>query len=385
MPASIVQPRQIILGGGAIDQVPAILKDRGLNRPLIVTDSYMVQSGNVERLSTPLKEAGMDCHVFADVVSDPTSSSISNGLNALKAHGSDCVVALGGGSPIDSAKAVAFLAKWGGTMRDYKVPVVSNEPGLPVIAIPTTAGTGSEVTRFTIITDDDNDEKMLCTGMGFCPDLAVVDYELTLSKPARLTADTGLDALTHAIEAYVSRKQNPYADGMAQLAMRSLGRHLRIVYNEPDNRAAREEVMLAATWAGLAFSNSSVCLVHGMSRPIGAFFHIPHGLSNAMLLPRITEFSIVAAKSRYADCARFMGVAAATDSDKRANEKLIDELHKLNVDLNVPSLRQAGVDEGKYFSLLPLMAEQAHASGSPGNNPRVPSIDETISLYSEVW
>lgn len=385
MPASIVQPRQMIVGGGSIDQVPAILKARGLERPLIVTDSFMLKNGYVDRLRSPFEDAGMVPHVFSGVVPDPTLSSIEKGLGALKTHGSDCVVALGGGSPIDSAKAIAFLAKWGRNMRDYKVPAISDVPGLPVIAIPTTAGTGSEVTRFTIITDEENDEKMLCIGMGFCPDVAVIDYQLTLTKPPRLTADTGIDALTHAIEAYVSRKQNAYSDGMAQLAMRSLGRSLRTVYIEPDNCAAREEVMLAATWAGLAFSNSSVCLVHGMSRPIGAFFHIPHGLSNAMLLPRITEFSAEAAEGRYADCARFMGVAAATDSDTAATIKLIDELQKLNADLQVPSLKDMGVEESKYFSLLPVMAEQAHASGSPANNPRVPSIPETIALYSEVW
>ncbi len=385
MPASIVQPRQMVIGAGAIDQVLPILQNRGLHRPIIVTDAFMLRCGNVDRLRIPLEHAGMPCHVFADVAPDPTSSSIEQGLKALTEHGADCVIALGGGSPIDSAKAIAFLAKWGGTMRDYKVPVTSNAPGLPVIAIPTTAGTGSEVTRFTIITDEANDEKMLCAGMAFCPDVAVIDYELTLSKPRRLTADTGLDALTHAIEAYVSRRRNPFSDGMAQLAMRSLGRHLRTVYRQPDNRDAREAVMLAATWAGLAFSNSSVCLVHGMSRPLGAFFHIPHGLSNAMLLPRITEFSVEAARPLYADCARFMGIAAGTDSDEAASAKLIDELRQLNSDLDVPALGELGIDESEYFSLLPVMAEQAHASGSPGNNPRVPSMEETISLYTEAW
>ncbi|WP_232606940.1 iron-containing alcohol dehydrogenase, partial [Photobacterium phosphoreum] len=315
----------------------------------------------------------------------PTSSSIDQGVAALKQHKPDCVVALGGGSPIDSAKAIAFLGVFGGQMRDYKVPVVNDLPGLPLIAIPTTAGTGSESTRFTIITDEENDEKMLCVGLAFCPAVALIDYELTLSKPRRLTADTGLDTLTHAIEAYVSAKNNPFSDGLAQLAMTALGKHLRTVCNEPNNRPAREAVMLAATQAGLAFSNSSVCLVHGMSRPIGAFFHVPHGLSNAMLLPAVTAFSIQAAPDRYANCARFMGVASATDTDDVANQMLLTELRQLNIDLDVPTPKSYGIDKDKYFSLLPTMADQAMASGSPGNNPRVPTPQEMISLYKEIW
>lgn len=385
MPASITQPRQMLVGAGAVNKLVPVLKQMGLKRPLIITDAFMVECGNLARLTTPLKEADMDYAVFSNTVPDPTSSSIDLGVEAVKQHKPDCVVALGGGSPIDSAKAIAYLGVFGGQMRDYKVPVVSDLPGLPLIAIPTTAGTGSEGTRFTIITDEENDEKMLCAGLAFCPVVALIDYELTLSKPRRLTADTGLDTLTHAIEAYVSAKNNPFSDGLAQLAMIALGKHLRTVCNQPDNRPAREAVMLAATQAGLAFSNASVCLVHGMSRPIGAFFHVPHGLSNAMLLPAVTAFSIQAAPERYANCARFMGVASDTDTDDVANEKLLVELRQLNVDLNVPTPKSYGIDKDKYFSLLPTMAAQAQASGSPGNNPRVPTLDEMASLYEEIW
>ncbi|HLR77535.1 MAG TPA: iron-containing alcohol dehydrogenase, partial [Burkholderiaceae bacterium] len=350
MPASIVQPRQMLIGGGAIRELVPTLEKLGLKRPFIVTDKFMVECGNAARLTDPLDGAGMAYSVFSDTVPDPTSGSIDDGVRALKQHNPDCVIALGGGSPIDSAKAIAFLARYGGKMRDYKVPAINDVPGLPLIAIPTTAGTGSEATRFTIITDEDTDEKMLCTGIAFCPTVAIVDYELTLTKPRRLTADTGLDTLTHAIEAYVSARHNPYADGLAQLSMSALGQHLRTVCNEPDNRPAREAVMLAATQAGLAFSNSSVCLVHGMSRPIGAFFHVPHGLSNAMLLPAVTAFSIDAAPARYADCARFMGIAQANDTDDVANRKLLDELRQLNIDLDVPTPKSYGIDKDRYFS-----------------------------------
>lgn len=270
-------------------------------------------------------------------------------------------------------------------MRDYKFPRNVTESGLPIIAIPTTAGTGSEVTRFTIITDEQSDEKMLCVGAGFMPVAALVDYELTLSLPPRVTADTGIDALTHAIEAYVSKKANLFSDAQALAAMRLIGPNLRQVYHHGDDRDAREAVMLGSTLAGLAFSSASVALVHGMSRPIGAFFHVPHGLSNAMLLPAVTAYSIPSAQRRYADCARAMGVATSSDSDDFAVEKLLVELEAINRELNVPTPAAFGIDREQFFALMPTMASQALASGSPGNNPRVPSEAEMVELYRNLW
>jgi alcohol dehydrogenase class IV len=214
---------------------------------------------------------------------------------------------------------------------------------------------------------------------------AVVDYELTLSMPFRLTADTGIDALTHAIEAYVSKRATPVSDSYALTAMATLYRNVRQASFHPDDREARAAMMLGATQAGLAFSNASVALVHGMSRPIGAFFHVPHGLSNAMLLPLITEFSAPAATARYADCARAMGVAEAGEGDQAAVSRLLDALTALNRDLKVPNPKQYGIDEGKYFGVMETMASQALASGSPGNNPRVPTQAEIIELYQRAW
>ncbi len=297
----------------------------------------------------------------------------------------DSLIALGGGSPIDSAKAIGVLGHFGGDIRDFKFPNSAAQVGLPLIAIPTTAGTGSEMTRFTIITDDTVGEKMLCPGIGFMPAAAIIDYELTMSVPARVTADTGIDALTHAIEAYVSKKANAFSDHNALAAMRLIGPNLRTVYSEPDNRAAREDMMLGATLAGLAFSSASVALVHGMSRPIGAAFHVPHGMSNAMLLPAVTRFSLSSATARYATCARTIGVATGNDDDETANQKLLAELESLNTELQVPRPRDYGIDENEYFGLLDTMAEQALASGSPGNNPRVPSHSELVDLYREIW
>ncbi len=385
----IILPRIMQTGAGASRELPAVLTSLGCRRPLIITDKMMVQLGYVATLTDILTSAGMEYGVFDNTVPEPTEVSILSAVEAVKTglNGEpfDSLVALGGGSPIDSAKAVGILARFGGSMRDYKFPRDVHEKGLPQVAIPTTAGTGSEATRFTIITDDTVDEKMLCVGLGFMPDAALIDYELTRSLPPRITADTGIDALTHAIEAYVSAKANPFSDQQALAAMRLIGPNLRTAFFEPDNNAAREAMMLGSTLAGIAFSNASVALVHGMSRPIGAFFHVPHGLSNAMLLPTITEFSIPAAPERYADCARAMGIANVTDSVDVATAQLLEELRDLNKTLKVPSLEEFGCDQQRYFELRQTMAQQSLASGSPGNNPKVPTEQEIIDLYEKVW
>lgn len=385
MIASIVSPRLLLVGGNAVAQVAEVLAKLRLSRPLVVTDPFMVSSGTVERLLGPLRERGIHAPVFSDTVPDPTDTVVEAGVATLKGTDADCLIGFGGGSPMDTAKAMAILAAGGGKMRDWKVPASADMAALPIIAIPTTAGTGSEVTRFTVVTDTERNEKMLIAGLAALPAAAIVDYTLTYSLPPRTTADTGIDSLTHALEAYVSRRANPYSDTMALRAMGLIARHVRTAYAEPRNEAAREAMMLGATLAGLAFSNSSVALVHGMSRPIGAHFHVAHGLSNAMLLPAVTRFSLASALPRYAEAARAMGIASREEGDQAAGARLVEELAALNRDLAVPSPRAYGLDERKWNDLLPLMADQALASGSPANNPRVPTKEEIIALYREAW
>jgi alcohol dehydrogenase class IV len=385
MAALITTPRLLSVGGGALGELPALMARLGLRHPLIVTDPFIARSGILDQAASLLDGAGMQWAVFQDTVSDPTTAVIGLGVEKLREAPYDSLVAIGGGSPIDTAKGMSVLHANGGEMRDYKVPNDIPQIGLPVIAIPTTAGTGSEVTRFTVITDTETDEKMLIAGLACCPTAAIVDYELTLTMPLRLTADTGIDSLTHAIEAYVSKRASPYTDGMAKNAMGLIARNIRAACADPQDRAAREAMMLGATTAGMAFSNASVALVHGMSRPIGAFFHVPHGLSNAMLLPEITAFSAPAALDRYADCARAMGVAEEGEGSQAAVARLLDALRSLNDDLKVPSPKDYGIAKDRYDKLLPTMASQAIASGSPANNPRVPSQEEIIELYRRAY
>ena len=385
MSHQILLPRILQIGENASHQLPAVLQSLDCSRPLIVTDKMMVELKYVERIEKLLEHAEIRVDVFDQTEPEPTAASIEAGVQKVRDGNYDCVVALGGGSPIDSAKAIAILGKFGGQMADYKAPRVVDQLGLPVIAIPTTAGTGSEATRFTIITNEKTDEKMLCMGKGFMPVAGLVDYNLTLSVPPRTTADTGIDALTHAMEAYVSRKANPFSDTQAIAAMRLLAPNLRTVYHDGSNTRAREAMMLGSTLAGIAFSNASVALVHGMSRPIGAFFHVPHGLSNAMLLPDVTRFSIPGATKRYSECAVAMGVASQTDSEQVANDKLLDELIALNQELEVPTLAEFGVQKSRFDEVKTTMAKQAKESGSPANNPRIPSNQQMIEIYEQLW
>jgi alcohol dehydrogenase class IV len=379
-------PRLIEIGGGAVAKAAGLLARLNLRHPLIVTDPFMVSSGLIERLTTPLAAAGITFDIFSDTIPEPTDSIVIAGAARMAEQNYDCLIAFGGGSPIDTAKAMTILAADPTRkMRDHKVPAAADTAAIPLIAIPTTAGTGSECTRFTIITDTEHDEKMLIAGLGALPLAAIVDYELTFSVPPRITADTGVDSFTHALEAYVSRRATPFSNALAISAMRLIGANLRTAFHEPKNAAAREAMMLGATQAGMAFTNASVALVHGMSRPIGAHFHVPHGLSNAMLLPAITRFSLNAALPRYAQAARLAGFAHETDADQLAGAKLLSGLEDLNKELGVPTPGQFGIAQTDWHSKTPLMATQALASGSPANNPRIPDHAEIMALYETVY
>jgi alcohol dehydrogenase class IV len=385
MTVNIALPRFAKIGAGSVDDLGSVVTQLNIRRPLLVADKFLTETGQVERLVKTMQAAGSDVAVFSDTVPDPTAASLSDGLELARTHNADGIIGFGGGSPMDTAKALAVLAATDASITSYKAPSSYAGPALPIVAVPTTAGSGSEATQFTVITDGETDEKMLCPGLSFLPIAIVVDFELTVSMPGRLTADTGVDALTHAIEAYVSRRASPFTDALALAAMTSISRHLRRAYADGADREAREAMMLASTQAGMAFSNSSVALVHGMSRPIGGHFHVAHGLSNAMLLPAVTRFSIDSAVDRYADCARAMGVVAQSTEDRQAANALVTELDQLCADVEVPTPRAYGIDRNDWEARLETMAAQALASGSPNNNPRIPTHEEIVELYREIY
>jgi alcohol dehydrogenase class IV len=379
-------PPDIQVGGGVSERAGELAKGIGLSRVLVVTDPVMVDSGVAGGVTERLEAAGIPTATFSDIRGEPTTDYVDAGVAALRAHEADGVLAVGGGSPLDTAKAISVMATNGGPLPEYlgyhKIP----EPGLPLIAVPTTAGTGSEVTRVTVITDTSRDVKMMILSNHLMPRVALADYKLTLTCPPGLTANVGVDSLTHAIESYVSAKANPVTDLLALRAAALIGQNLRRAQRDGGDEEAREALMLGAMLAGAAFSNASVALVHGMSRPIGAHFHVPHGLSNAVLLPTITRWSVGGARARYATIARHMGLADAGSSDEDATARLVDELDALNADLGVPRLGELdGVDREHFDRVKAEMAEAALASGSPGFNPRVPTAEEIVALYDAAW
>ncbi|MFH0962950.1 MAG: iron-containing alcohol dehydrogenase [Planctomycetota bacterium] len=385
MPNVFSIPSRVLTGAGSFASLADEVARLGAQKPLIVSDPGMEKAGLVEKARANLSAARLRASAFTGVQPDPTMDNVVAGLAALRENACDSVLALGGGSSIDCAKAVAVLATNPGSIRDYQGANKIPNAGLPLLAIPTTAGTGSEVTRVCIITDTERNVKMLLIDPHLMPTVAIVDPELTYSMPPALTAGTGVDALTHAIEAYVSVKHQPITDALALSAVRRLSANLLRAFRNPADKEARSEALQGSLEAGMAFSNSSVCLVHGMSRPIGACFHLPHGLSNAILLPTVVEYSLPGAPERYRDLALAMGLAVDPADLDAAGRALVAALRKLNRDVKIPGPRELGIDRAQWEKLAPKMAGDALASGSPNNNPRVPAADEIVALYMKLW
>ncbi len=378
-------PSAVITGLGVVKQAGEEAKNLGSKKVLIVSDEILVKLGVLDELKLSLEQNGIQFCLFDRVFTEPTVEYVEEGLTVFKENDCDLVVAIGGGSPIDTAKAISVMVNNEGSIINYKG--IGNIPkkGMPLIAIPTTAGTGSEVTMTTIITDSTTNVKMLFISPYLMPKVAIVDPLLTQSMPRNLTAATGVDALTHAIEAYVSVKAQLITDLLSISAIKLITNNLRQAWSNGSNIEAREKVMMGSLLAGMAFSNSSVALVHGMSRPIGAYFHVPHGASNAALLGVVMEFSIIGNPERYAHIAEAMGENTRDLNHMEASELAIKAVKRLIKDIQVPSLKQLELDKDKVWSLAPQMAEDAITSGSPGNNPRLATKEEIVELYKMAY
>jgi alcohol dehydrogenase class IV len=378
-------PPVLITGSGSSEKVGDESKKLGGKKALMVTDQVMVKLGVLEGMKKALEQSKVQFAIYDAVATEPTVDYVTQGLKIFKESGCDFLMAVGGGSPIDTAKAIAIMVTNTGSIEDYKGLGKVAKPGAPLIAIPTTGGTGSEVTQFTIITDSKTDVKMLIGSPLIMPKVAIVDPLLTLSCPRGLTAAVGIDALTHAIEAYVSLKAQPMSDIFCLSAIELISGNLRQAWANGNNVEAREKTMLGALQAGIAFSNASVALVHGMSRPIGAYFNVPHGASNAALLGVVTEFSLIGNPARYAHIARAMGENTTGLTDLEAAQLAAKAIKRLITDVQIPSLKQLKVEKEKLDKLAPKMAEDAIASGSPGNNPRQATKEEIVELYKIVY
>lgn len=378
---TFIIPPVLITGSGSLKNVGDEIKKLGVNKGLLVTDKVISDLGLLEGVKKELSDSGIQFVIYDRITTEPTVDFVDDALKTYKENKCEFVLAFGGGSSIDTAKAVAVMVTNEGTIENYMGLDRIPKKGIPIIAVPTTAGTGSEATAVTIITDTRTDVKMLLISPYLLPQVSIVDPLLTLTCPRELTAAVGIDALTHAIEAYVSLKAQPLSDTFCLSAIELISGSLRQAWANGNNLEAREKVMIGALKAGIAFSNSSVALVHGMSRPIGAYFHVPHGVSNAALLGVVTEFSLIGNPARYGHIAKAIGENVTGLTDMEAAEVAAMAVKKLIRDVRIPSLKELGIKENDLYKHAPAMADAAIASGSPGNNPRQATKEEIIDLY----
>ena len=383
MAREFIVPGQMITGSGALDMAQATLGTLG-KKAMIVTDKVMIELGNCAKVEQALKTQNVEYTIYSEIAGEPTDKMIAEGLKQYHEENCDFMVALGGGSPIDSMKAIGSLVRNGGNISDYMGKVIDVEMP-PMVAIPTTAGTGSEATQFTIITDTEKDIKMLLKGKCLIPTLAIIDPQFTMTAPPKITAATGLDALCHAVEAYTSRKAQTLSDTFAMSAVKRIFKYLPTAFHDGKNEEARVQMSVAALEAGIAFNNASVTLIHGMSRPIGALFHVAHGLSNAMLIKECLGFALEGAYDRFADLGRNIGVASADDSDKEASEKFLNAVVSLTEELETPTLAEFGIDKDAFWSVIEKMAHDAMESGSPQNTKREITQADIEQMYRKLW
>lgn len=381
--AQFTVPVHIITGKGALEEAKGYIKSYG-KKALIVTGKHVVKSTMMQSLRDILDDIEVEYSIFDGITGEPTDCMIEEGIKLYQETNCEFLIGIGGGSPLDSAKAIGAMITNPGAISDYNGKEILNMIP-PVVAIPTTAGTGSEATKFTIITDSKKDIKMLLKGDYLIPELAIVDYELGMTAPKSVTAATGLDALTHAVEAYTSKKATVMTDTLAVSAIKRIVRYLPIVYRDGTNEEAREEMAIAALEAGICINNSSVTLVHGMSRPIGAIFHVPHGMSNAMLLTKCMTFAATNVIDRLAILGRETRVATLEESDAIAADKFLAKLDEICKICDIPTLSEYGIDQDRYESVIEKMATDAVASGSPSNTRRDVSKEDCMQLYKAVY
>lgn len=375
-------PAKIVYGSGAFATLHEHAEKLG-TKALIVSDPIMEDLGIVAQCAQYI---GMPSVNYTGITSEPLDVYVDEGFALLKEHCCNVIISVGGGSCIDTAKAISIIATNRGYIGDYMngaTPIT--EAGIPHIAIPTTAGTGSEATEVTVITNTAENIKMMIKDQAFMPTVALVDANLTVTSPRHITAATGIDALSHAIESLLSRKSHPFSAQLAHAAAQLITANLLTVYNDGQNIVAREAMALGSLQAGMSFSNASVALVHGMSRPIGALFHVPHGISNAMLLPAVLEFSFDDCIPQLASLAPYFIEHTSTLTEAEAAKEVIVAIKALCRQLDIPNLKGYGIDEAAFKAAIPKMVQDAFVSGSPANNPRIPTEEELFKLYETAY
>jgi len=360
-------PSVNVMGAGCLPEAIQAIRAQGFRQALIVTDKVLSDLGVAAKVQALLGAQEVQSVVFDGTQPNPTVGNVRSGLALLKQHQCDCVISLGGGSPHDCAKGIALCATNGGEIADYEGVDRSTKPQLPLIAINTTAGTASEMTRFCIITDESRHIKMAIVDRNVTPILSVNDPELMLAKPKGLTAATGMDALTHAVEAYVSTAATPITDACALKAVELIAQHLRTAVAHGDNLQAREQMAYAQFLAGMAFNNASLGYVHAMAHQLGGFYDLPHGVCNALLLPHVEAFNVPTSAARLRDVAKAMGVEVQALDDQAGAQACLAAIRQLALDIGIPkSLSELGVKDGD----IPLLATNALKDACGLTNPR---------------
>ncbi len=374
-------PARLTFGVGALAKLPELVAGMGA-RVLVVSDPGVAKAGILDRVQTLLKDAGVVGDAFTQVEPNPSVETVNAAHDMFRRSRAAFVVAAGGGSAMDVGKIVAVLAAHGGTVLDYEGMGKVPGPGVPVVAIPTTAGTGSEVTIFSVITDRQRKFKLTVGSPHTVPQVALCDPEMTLSMPQPLTAATGMDALTHAIECYVNTVYNPIAKTLALEAMRLIGRSLRTAYANGKDLGARTAMLLASTMAAMAFARTRLGNVHAMSHPLGGHFDVPHGVANAILLPYVMIWNLIACYDTYPQVAQAMGERVAGLAGREAAEAAVEAVRRLSHDVGIPErLRDVGVSrEG-----IPRMAEDAMKSGNILVNPRATTYNDIVALFETAY
>ncbi|WP_099206131.1 iron-containing alcohol dehydrogenase [Scatolibacter rhodanostii] len=383
MTYSFTMPVRTLVGEGAIFSAKDSIEEMG-KKAFIVTGKHVGASGAVSQLKEALSNWGIESCVFDEITGEPTNVMIEEGVSAYRQSASDFIIGIGGGSPLDSAKAIAAMSVLPGAIADYVGKEIQGDFP-PMVLIPTTAGTGSESTKFSVITDLKTQVKMLLRGDDMLPKLAIIDPLYALTAPKSVIAATGMDALTHAVEAYTSKKASTLTDLWALDAIKRIFTFLPISYKQTEDKTAREEMAVAAYEAGICINNSSVTLVHGMSRPIGALFHVPHGISNAMLIKECLSYAVDGCPERFATMAKTIGVAKESDSTETAINAFFTALGELMKLLEIPTLAEYGIDEGEFMQAAEKMAQDAVKSGSPGNTRKEIQVEDILIIYKKLW
>ncbi|MGW7678183.1 L-threonine dehydrogenase [Shewanella sp. S23-S33] len=379
MAAKFFIPSVNVLGQGAVDDAIGDIKTLGFKHALIVTDKPLVKIGLVGEVAEKLGQNGITSTIYDGVQPNPTVTNVEAGLALLKANKCDFVISLGGGSPHDCAKGIALVATNGGSIKDYEGLDQSAKPQLPLVAINTTAGTASEMTRFCIITDEARHIKMAIVDKHTTPLLSVNDPELMLKKPASLTAATGMDALTHAVEAYVSIAANPITDACAIKAIELIQANLVNAVENGQDINAREQMAYAQFLAGMAFNNASLGYVHAMAHQLGGFYDLPHGVCNALLLPHVQEYNAQVVPARLKDIAKAMGVDVSAMTDEQGASAAIAAIKKLSVAVKIPeNLTLLGVKAED----IPTLADNALKDACGFTNPKQATHAEICQIFT---